>query len=151
ITIRELLTHTSGLPAWRPLYLLSSEKESALATIANEALESGPGERVIYSDLGFIVLGFLLERLLGHSLDELALSRIFEPLELQHAFFNPQGATRTIVAASESGNAYERDMCEKSFSVESINQYLGWRKDVVWGEVHDRNAQFLGGVAGHAG
>src|SRR2546427_10570434 len=151
ITIRELLTHTSGLPAWRPLYLLAVEKESALASIANETLDARPGEQVIYSDLGFIVLGFLLERLMGSRLDELALNRIVKPLELQHTFFNPAAATRTGVAACETGNAYERDMCEKSFSVESIASYHGWRKEVVWGDVHDRNAHFLGGTAGHAG
>ncbi len=151
ITIRELLTHTSGLPAWRPLYLLAVEKESALASIANETLDAQPGEKVIYSDLGFIVLGFLLERLMGGRLDELALNRIMKPLELQHTFFNPVAATRTGVAACETGNAYERDMCEKSFSVESIASYSGWRKGVVWGGVHDGNAHFLGGTAGHAG
>lgn len=151
ITIRELLTHTSGLPAWRPLYLLAVEKESALASIANETLDARPGEQVIYSDLGFIVLGFLLERLMGSRLDELALNRIVKPLELQHTFFNPAAATRTGVAACETGNAYERDMCEKSFSVESIASYHGWRKEVVWGDVHDGNAHFLGGTAGHAG
>ncbi|PYS38826.1 MAG: serine hydrolase, partial [Acidobacteria bacterium] len=63
ITIRHLLTHTSGLRAWRPLYLLASEREGALAAIANEPLEHEPGERVIYSDLGFIALGCLLEKL----------------------------------------------------------------------------------------
>jgi len=151
ITIRELLTHTSGLPAWRPLYLLAVAKESALASIANETLDAQPGEQVIYSDLGFIVLGFLLERLMGSRLDELALNRIINPLELQHTFFNPAAAMRTGVAACETGNAYERDMCEKSFSVESIVSYRGWRKEVLWGEVHDGNAHFLGGTAGHAG
>jgi len=151
ITIRELLTHTSGLPAWRPLYLLAVEKESALASIVNETLDARPGEQVIYSDLGFIVLGFLLERLMGGRLDELAFNRIMKPLELQHTFFNPVAATRTGVAACETGNAYERDMCEKSFSVESIASYSGWRKGVVWGGVHDGNAHFLGGTAGHAG
>src|SRR3989441_11158220 len=151
ITIRELLTHTSGLPAWRPLYLLAVEKEGALASIASETLDARPGEQVIYSDLGFIVLGFLLERLMGSRLDELALNRIMKPLELQHTVFNPVAAAGTGVAACETGNAYERDMCEKSFSVESILSYRGWRKEVVWGDVHDGNAHFLGGAAGHAG
>jgi CubicO group peptidase (beta-lactamase class C family) len=70
---------------------------------------------------------------------------------LQNTFFNPAAATRTGVAACETGNAYEREMCEKSFSVESIASYRGWRKEVVWGDVHDGNAHFLGGTAGHAG
>src|SRR2546427_9208686 len=151
ITIRELLTHTSGLPAWRPLYLLAVEKESALASIANETLDNQPGKQVIYSDLGFIVLGFLLERLMGSRLDELALNRIMKPLDLQRTLFNPAAAARTGVAACETGNTYERDMCEKSFSLESIASYRAWRKEVVWGDVHDGNAHFLGGAAGHAG
>src|SRR5947209_11777548 len=151
ITIRELLTHTSGLPAWRPLYLLAVEKDGALASIVNETLDARPGEQVIYSDLGFIVLGFLLERLMGSRLDELAFNRIMKPLDLQHTFFNPAAATRTGVAACETGNAYERDMCEKSFSIESIASYSGWRKEIVWGNVHDGNSHFLGGTAGHAG
>src|SRR2546426_10038515 len=89
ITIRELLTHTSGLPAWRPLYLLAVEKESALASIANETLDNQPGKRVIYSDVGFIVLGFLLERRMGSKLDERALNRIMRPLHLHRKLFNP--------------------------------------------------------------
>src|ERR1051326_1797579 len=80
ITIRQLLTHTSGLPAWRPLYLLSDSVEGALAAIANEPLEYQPGERVLYSDLGFITLGFLLQRLTDTSLTDLAQQKIFQPI-----------------------------------------------------------------------
>src|ERR1043165_5951075 len=83
ITIRQLLTHTSGLPAWRPLYLLSGSVEDALAAIANEALEHKPGARVLYSDLGFITLGFLLQRLSGLSLADFAQQKIFWPLQLR--------------------------------------------------------------------
>jgi CubicO group peptidase (beta-lactamase class C family) len=73
ITVGHLLTHTSGLPAWRPLYLLAGgDKEQALQAIAAEALESPPGTQVRYSDLGFITLGFLLERLSGTRLADLA-------------------------------------------------------------------------------
>ena len=147
ITIRELLTHTSGLPAWRPLYLLSDSPDGALAAIAHEPLESRPGERVIYSDLGFIVLGFLLQRLTGTSLGDLARQRIFAPLGLQRTFFAPSQAMQTGIAACETGNAYERDMCERDFPA---RPYSKWRSE-IWGEVHDGNAHFLGGVAGHAG
>src|SRR5262245_38697165 len=69
ITIRELLTHTSGLPAWRPLYLLTEDQpDRAAGAIASLDLEYKPGTRVIYSDLGFIALGILLERLTGQRL-----------------------------------------------------------------------------------
>ena len=149
ITLRELLTHTSGLPAWRPLYILTSgEREAAVSAIANEPLEQAPGQRVVYSDLGFIALGFLLQRLTGASLDQLAQREIFTPLNLSHTFFNPSQAMQTGVAACESGNAYEHDMCERDFAAQP---YSNWRNGVIWGEVHDGNAHFLGGASGHAG
>ena len=149
ITVRELLTHTSGLPAWRPLYLMTDgEKNAVLSAIANETLQHKPGERVVYSDLGFIVLGFLLQRLTGSELDQLARREIIEPLALTRTFFNPDQAARTGVAACESGNGYERDMCERDFPGRT---YSSWRNGIIWGEVHDGNAQFLGGAAGHAG
>lgn len=148
LTIRQLLTHTSGLPAWRPVYLLAKDKADALTAIAEQPLEYARGERVVYSDLGFIVLGLLLPRLTGRSLVELAQDEIFGPLKLEHTFFNPSAAMRTGVAACETGNAYERDMCERDFAGRT---YEGWRSGIIWGEVHDGNAHFLGGAAGHAG
>ncbi len=148
ITIRQLLTHTAGLPAWRPLYLLAHSKDAVLSAISAETLQYKTGERVVYSDLGFIVLGFLLQRLSGQTLDELARTHIFSPLDLRQTFFNPAVAARTGVAACETGNAYERDMCERDFTGSS---YSGWRNELIWGEVHDGNAHFLGGFAGHAG
>ena len=148
ITIRQLLTHTSGLPAWRPVYLLAKDKADALTAIAEQPLEYARGERVVYSDLGFIVLGLLLPRVTGRSLVELAQDEIFAPLKLEHTFFNPSAAMRTGVAACETGNAYERDMCERDFAGRA---YEGWRSGIIWGEVHDGNAHFLGGAAGHAG
>lgn len=149
ITVRHLLTHTSGLPAWRPLYILAQEKkEAALAAVANEPLQYRTGERVVYSDLGFIVLGFLLQKLKGSALPDVAQREIIEPLALQRTFFNPARALQTGVAACEIGNAYERDMCEH---VLSEQPYSNWREKTIWGEVHDGNAHFLGGAAGHAG
>jgi CubicO group peptidase (beta-lactamase class C family) len=148
ITVRQLLTHTSGLPAWRPLYILSNgEREGALGVIANEALEYKPGSRVLYSDLGFIVLGFLLERMTGKDLGKLAQMDIVEPLKLQHTFFNPEMALQTGIAACETGNAYERETATAAGAA----PFDAWREHVIWGEVHDGNAYFLGGVAGHAG
>src|ERR1043165_4425187 len=89
ITIRELLTHTSGLPAWRPLYILTEdEPERAAGAIANLDLEYKPGTRVVYSDPGFIALGILLERMTGQRIAELAQHEIIEPLNLRQTFFN---------------------------------------------------------------
>jgi CubicO group peptidase (beta-lactamase class C family) len=146
ITLRQLLTHTSGLPAWRPLYLMARDRESVLQTIAQEPLEFAPGTHVRYSDLGFITLGFLLERMTNATLAEIARREIFEPLTLKRTFFNPDKALLTGVAASEMGNAYERGTCGAK-NADSYN----WREKLIWGEVHDGNAHFLGGAAGHAG
>jgi CubicO group peptidase (beta-lactamase class C family) len=149
-TVRHLLTHTSGLPAWRPLYLLAGgDPRRVLEVIAGQPREHAPGTRVVYSDLGFITLGLLLQRVSGLTLDELARREIFRPLGLARTFFNPAASFRTETAACESaGNAYEREVC--------ANEHGGppagaWRTEMIWGEVHDGNAHFLGGAAGHAG
>lgn len=148
ITVRELLTHTSGLPAWRPLYILAEdEPERAAGAIANLNLEYKPGTRVVYSDLGFIALGILLERMSHQRLAEMAKREIFEPLKLKQTFFNPELGLQTGIAACETGNAYELDMCKQS----GAGEYANSRQRLIWGEVHDGNAYFLGGAAGHAG
>src|SRR4026209_2225574 len=148
ITIRELLTHTSGLPAWRPLYVLTEEQpDRAAGAIANLDLEYKPGTRVVYSDLGFIALGILLERLTGQRLADLAKREILKALNLQQTFFNPEIALQTGIAACETGNAYEVDMCKQM----GAGEYANSRQRLIWGEVHDGNAYFLGGAAGHAG
>lgn len=148
ITVRELLTHTSGLPAWRPLYILADdESERAAGAIASLDLEYKPGTRVLYSDLGFIALGILLERMTGQRLAHMAQHEIFEPLNLEQTFFNPEIALQTGIAACETGNAYEQNMCVEIGS----GDYANFRQRLIWGEAHDGNAYFLGGAAGHAG
>ena len=147
ITVRQLLTHTSGLPAWRPLYIEAEDKAQALHVIAEQPLESAPGTRVLYSDLGFITLGLLIEKLAGARFAEVARREIFEPLELRRTFFNPEQAMQTETAACEIGNAFEREMCREM----KITDWANWREHLIWGEVHDGNAHFLGGAAGHAG
>lgn len=148
ITIRQLLTHSSGLPAWRPLYILAAgERDRTISVIADLDLEYPPGTRVVYSDLGFIVLGRLLERLTGKALVELAQAEIFASLELKQTFFNPDAALQTGIAACETGNVYERETCVNT----AAGDYKNWRQELIWGTVHDGNAHFLGGAAGHAG
>src|SRR4029078_11052587 len=142
ITVRELLTHSSGLPAWRPLYVLAEDEPDRVAgAIASLDLEYKPGKRVVYSDLGFITMGILLERITGHPLVRLAQDEIIAKLELQNTFFNPEIARQTGIAACESGNNYERDMCEQT----GVGPYSKSRQRMIWGEVHDGNAYFLGG------
>lgn len=151
ITVRELLTHTSGLPAWRPLYLLTEDQpDRAAGAIANLDLEYKPGTRVVYSDLGFIALGILLERMTGQRLAHMATHEIFEPLKLQQTFFNPEIALQTGIAACETGNAYEVELCKQAGGP-GETMYANSRQRLIWGEVHDGNAYFLGGAAGHAG
>lgn len=156
ITLRHLLTHTSGLPAWQPLRITTgNRRERVLETIAATPLEYPTGSRVVYSDLGFITLGLLLEKIAGTLLAELAQREIFQPLRLERTFFNPARAYLTGVAACElSGNAHERKMCETEGHAESAGASRAagaWREKLIWGEVHDGNAYFLGGAAGHAG
>ena len=102
---------------------------------------------MVYSDLGFIALGILLERMTGQRLADMAQHEIFEPLKLQQTFFNPEIALQTGIAACETGNAYEVDMCKQT----GAGVYANSRQRLIWGEVHDGNAYFLGGAAGHAG
>ena len=149
VTVRHLLTHTSGLPAWQPLYLSTGgERGRVLEAIAAQPLERAPGERVVYSDLGFITLGLLAQRVTDTLLADLARREIFEPLGLKRTFFNPEKSLQTEVAACESGgNSYERGMCETQAGADRAR----WRERTIWGEVHDGNAYFLGGAAGHAG
>jgi CubicO group peptidase (beta-lactamase class C family) len=146
ITLLQLLAHTSGFPAWRPFYLAQGgEKARILETIASEPLTAAPGARVEYSDYNFITLGILLERITGRFLDDLAREEIIKPLGLRKARFRPPQEWREFIAASEVGNAHERNEAGEPGAAHN------WRKDTIWGEVHDGNAHFLGGVAGHAG
>ena len=148
VTIRQLLSHSAGLPAWQPLYIRAEgDPDRVLTVIANTAPEYEPGTRVVYSDLGFITLGLLLERVTGKKISELAQAEIFQPLKLKRTFFNPEQAMQTGIAACELGNAYERDTCRET----NAGEYASWREELIWGQVHDGNAFFLGGAAGHAG
>ncbi|MBA3768336.1 MAG: beta-lactamase family protein, partial [Acidobacteria bacterium] len=133
ITVGQLLTHTSGLPAWRPLYIEAGDKAQALRVIAEQPLESVPGARVLYSDLGFITLGLLIAKLAGAPLTQIARREIFEPLELKRTFFNPEMAMKTEVAACEMGNAFEREMCQGM----KVGEWANWREHLIWGAVHD--------------
>lgn len=147
ITLRGLLTHSSGLPKWTPLYVTAGEPARTVEAIADLPLAYEPGTRVIYSDPNFVSLGVALERANdGTRLDRLFAERVAAPLGLRDTGFRPDACLRRRIAASEMGNEYERRM-----TGERAADYGGWRRDVVWGEVHDGNAHFLGGVAGHAG
>ena len=143
ITLTHLLTHTSGLPAWIPLYLRAESREQVISYLGGIALESQPGEKAVYSCLGYIVLGKLLERITKEPLDRLAQKRIFEPLGMACTRFNPPQEWHQNCAATEDSNSFERRMV-------NYERY-DWREGVITGQVHDENAHFLGGISGNAG
>lgn len=143
ITIKHLLTHTSGLPAWLPVYLRAPSREEVISYLGGVPLESQPGKKAVYSCLGYIVLGALLEKVTGHTLDKLAETQIFAPLGMERTQFNPPQVWREHCAATEDSNSFERRMV-------NYERY-DWREGVIIGQVHDENAHFLGGVSGNAG
>jgi serine-type D-Ala-D-Ala carboxypeptidase len=156
-TINDLLMHTSGLPAWRPFYLLVDYPDEVTAEIAR-TLPVGDQKPVTYSDLNFLVLADVIERVSGDELSRLADSEIFGPLGLNETCFIPASRLpNERIAASENGNEYEKQTCIDLgyFGSENPPAYAGgsdvFRDYQIWGEVHDGNAWFMGGVAGHAG
>ena len=127
VTLRQLLTHSGGLPAWKPLYAAASTRLTALGNVLQTELEH-PAGRVVYSDLGFMLLGAVVERVSGVRLDAFAQEHVFGPLGMSATAYGvPAGAS---VAATED---------------------CGWRGRLLEGEVHDENAFDFEGVAGHAG
>jgi serine-type D-Ala-D-Ala carboxypeptidase len=143
ITLESLLTHTSGLPAWYPLYARGEGAAAYRRTLAAIEPEAKPGERVLYSDLNFLLLGELLELHFSAPLDAAFASVVAQPAG-SAAKFLPGRVP--FVAATEKGDVTERRM-----AAEMGLSYSRFRDGVVWGEVHDGNACRRGGVAGNAG
>jgi CubicO group peptidase (beta-lactamase class C family) len=148
ITIQNLLTHTSGSRAWLPFYLITNDELRITNVIASEPLANPVGSTVVYSDLNFILLGFLLEKIHGKSLDEIAKAEIFAPLRLRNTFYNPPRSRRDEYAAAEFGNYHEKNTCI-ALGYDVVNH--DWRDYQICGEVHDGNCWFMNGVSGHAG
>jgi CubicO group peptidase (beta-lactamase class C family) len=130
VTIRQLLTHTSGLPAFRLLYRETADPAAALALTDTTRLDSVPGTNFVYSDLGAIVLTQAVQVAMGEALDSLLLRRVFVPLGMRSTRFLPPAEWRPRIAPTEQDP---------------------WRGRMIHGEVHDENASHLGGVSGHAG
>jgi len=145
IRLFHLLTHTSGLPDWAPLYAAGSSLPDYVHQIARMAPRHRPGAATLYSDPGYIALGALIEKVGATSLDRLARELIFERTR-SGACFRPGPELRCRVAATEESCKYERRKAGAS-----AHGYRGWREGVIHGEVHDQNAWVLGGVAGNAG
>ena len=156
ITVRHLLDHSSGLVQWQPLYYAAANSAETYRVIREMPLGWGVGEGRHYSDLGFMLLGYMVERVSGHRLDAFVDRELYQPLGLRMTTFNPKARGFTGFAATEQGNVYERHMV-----YDSTFGYLykgdptawdGWRRHVLVGEVDDGNAWYAnGGIAGHAG
>jgi CubicO group peptidase (beta-lactamase class C family) len=131
VTFRQLLAHTAGLPAWRPLFQQESA-EAARAMALNTFFSYPPTTRVVYSDIGLILLGLAVEPLTGAALDEAVTEWVCEPLNLRHTRYFPLASPRPVA------NVAPTEVCR-------------WRQRRLIGEVHDENAARLGGVSGHAG
>lgn len=129
LTVRQLITHTSGLISTFPLYKYGKTKEDYLRTIGLMHQHDTLPATEEYSDLNFILLAFLLEEISGKPLDVLAKEKLFSPLSMNSSFFNPSVAKEKIAPTEEDP---ERGM-------------------PVWGKVHDEKSYFYGGVCGHAG
>jgi serine-type D-Ala-D-Ala carboxypeptidase len=138
ITVRHLLSHRSGLPAWRPYHLRFgaldpiARREVLQCAVLSENLSDAPGMRTEYSDLGFLVLQWVVEYATGRSLDVFLKTEIFEPLGIESLFFVPHAQRRP------QGRFAATELCPL-------------RGKLLLGEVHDDNAHWIGGVAGHAG
>lgn len=130
VTVRHLLTHTSGLPAFRPYDRQTKDRDSIAALLFGTELERAVGERMVYSDIGAFVLGEIVERVSGESLDDYFAKHVAARLALRETMFTPPASARPRVAPTE---------------IDTL------RGGLVRGAVHDERAYYLGGVAAHAG
>jgi len=131
VTVRHLLTHTSGLPPFKEYWRTSKTKQETLHKIFVEPLDYEPGTKEVYSDLGIILMAEIIERLTGQTLDTLAREYIFSPLAMSNTMYKPPKKIWPAIAPTEIDNQY--------------------RHRLIQGEVHDENAAAIGGVSGHAG
>jgi serine-type D-Ala-D-Ala carboxypeptidase len=131
VTLHMLLAHSSGLPAYEKLFEFASTRDELLRATMTTPLTAAPGARALYSDIGFILLGEVLARKAGLSLDLLAKQEVFAPLGMAHTRFNPPADWQARIPPTEDDQKF--------------------RKRVIQGEVNDENAAVMGGVAGHAG
>ena len=148
ITVENLLTHVSGFAGWLPFYLIADSRQQIPKLTAERPLDYPTNEQAIYSDPNFLILTFLIEKIYGETINDIARKEIFEPLKLENTFYNPPENLRERIAAGERGNEFEKELSLKlGFDISGYN----WREHLIWGEVHDANCSFMNGVSGHAG
>ncbi|HZN04085.1 MAG TPA: serine hydrolase domain-containing protein, partial [Candidatus Polarisedimenticolia bacterium] len=146
LTLLDLLTHRSGLPAWLPLYARAEDVTGRIGFVAGTAPAHPPLLGVTYSCPNYLLAGFAIERVAGAPLDRLFETLGTGPLGIEDLGYRPHPGLRDRIAPTETGNAHERALAGPLAA-----GYNGWRRDLIWGEVHDHNAWSLGGVAGNAG
>lgn len=156
LTVRSLLNHSSGLPAWQPLYYHARNRLKALEYIAGLPLDRPLGSARCYSDLGFMVLAAIIEAITDQRLDDFIRDRLYAPLGLRDTTFTPLVHGLTRIAATSHGNPFEQRMiADPSCGFpcgEHVTDFSDWRLYTLKGEVNDANAfHCFGGVAGHAG
>jgi CubicO group peptidase (beta-lactamase class C family) len=158
ITIRHLLTHTAGLYEWYPLFYRSAQRDSTIRLIESLPLRYPVGRQRRYSDLGFMLLGAIIEKVSGMTLGRFEELNVFKPLGMVHTTYNPLQHGRTVnIAATSLGNPYEYRMVHDTslgFAIPGLDpgSWNGWRQYVVRGEVNDGNAWYSSeGISGHAG
>jgi serine-type D-Ala-D-Ala carboxypeptidase len=156
ITVRHLLQHSAGLVQWQPLYYHASNSAQTYDVIRGMPLQWGVGEGRHYSDLSFMLLGYLVERVSGQRLDAFLAQNLYRSLGLGSTTFNPRSHGFTEFAATEQGNVYEKHMVyDPTFGYlykGDPTAWNGWRQYVLNGEVDDGNSFYANaGVAGHAG
>lgn len=146
LEVQRLLTHTAGLPAWLPLYCLAEGRLDLLASRFGEIeLEGRPGERVVYSCVGFVILGLMLARIAGEGLDSLFQREVLEMVGLEAELgFNADPATHSLSGGATQPAVEMRLIRDLGFDQR-------WIPATGHGLADDGNARFLGGVAGNAG
>jgi CubicO group peptidase (beta-lactamase class C family) len=160
VTLRMLLTHSSGLPAYEKLFLKARTREELLRAAFTTPLSADPNTRAEYSDIGFIILGAALEGIAEESLDRFCQREIFGPLAMTSTTFNPPVQMREkIPPTADEGQeqfgggapARETPAAPESPGASPKSARSTFRAKTIQGEVQDENALILGGVAGHAG
>ena len=131
VTVRELLLHRAGLAPFRTWFLDIEGQQAYKDAVADEPLETDPGAATTYSDIGAMTLAWIIEEVSGEPLDAFLRERVWERLGMRETLYSPGSTLLSRIAATELDTT--------------------WRRELVWGRVHDENADAMGGVAGHAG
>lgn len=131
VTVRQLLLHRTGLPPFRRWFFDHAGVQAYKDAAADEPLERDPGGETVYSDIGIMTLAWVMEEVTGQTLDAFLRERVWSPLGMLETRYRPDASLKPRIATTELDTL--------------------WRKEMVWGRVHDENADAMGGVAGHAG